>query len=339
MTRALGKIETSPVYESYWKFAAERQSVFFLRLAGTPPPWTNDPVIGVHKFTNAYRAADRVSQYLIRNVIYGCGAPESVEDVVFRTLLFKVFNKVETWKLLERECGTITYSDFSFKRYNDVLSRAFSNGQRLYSAAYIMPTAGGFGHPRKHSNHLALLDHMMKAHLPRRLADAGSMQDAFQLVRAFPSIGDFLAYQYVTDINYSTVTDFTEMEFVTPGPGALEGIRKCFLDTNGLSDADIIRLMAERQEEEFERLGLLFQTLGGRRLQLIDCQNLFCEVGKYARVVHPEADNSSGRTRIKQRFRPSNDCIDYSFPPKWGIQICTTAPMTAKSEQASLFSV
>jgi hypothetical protein len=29
-------------------------------------PWTSDPIIQVHKFTNAYRAADRVSQYLIK---------------------------------------------------------------------------------------------------------------------------------------------------------------------------------------------------------------------------------------------------------------------------------
>ena len=104
-----------------------------------------------------------------------------------------------------------------------------------------------------------------------------------------------------------------------PGPGAIDGIRKCFSDTGGMSDADVIRVMAERQEAEFERLGLDFRTLWGRRLQLIDCQNLFCEVDKYARVVHPEASGASGRTRIKQKFRPHPDPIEYWYPPKWGI--------------------
>ena len=47
-------------------------------------------------------------------------------------------------------------------------------------------------------------------------------------------------------------------------------------------------MVTERQEDEFERLGLRFRDLWGRRLQLIDCQNLFCEVSKYARVKHPE---------------------------------------------------
>ena len=41
-------------------------------------------------------------------------------------------------------------------------------------------------------------------------------------------VGDFLAYQFITDINYSTLTDFSEMEFTVPGPGARDGIHKCF---------------------------------------------------------------------------------------------------------------
>src|SRR5258707_9985183 len=44
-----------------------------------------------------------------------------------------------------------------------------------------------------------------------------------------------------------------------------------------------------------------------RRLQLIDCQNLFCEVDKYARVAHPNIAGRTGRTRIKQKFRMSQD--------------------------------
>jgi NTP pyrophosphatase (non-canonical NTP hydrolase)/predicted Rdx family selenoprotein len=182
-----------------------------------------------------------------------------------------------------------------------------------------MPSAGELGHSRKHRNHLALIERMMADELPSRLADAGSMQKTFDLLRECPSIGDFLAYQYVIDLNYSTVTNFTEMEFVVPGPGALDGIRKCFTDTAGLSDAEVIKFMADRQEIEFERLGIAFQDLWGRRLQLIDCQNLFCEVDKYARVHHPGIGGISGRTRIKQKFRPNPEPISYWYPPKWGI--------------------
>jgi hypothetical protein len=77
--------------------------------------------------------------------------------------------------------------------------------------------------------------------------------------------------------------------------------------------------MADRQEREFERLGLTFRSLFGRPLQLIDCQNLFCEVDKYSRVFHPDIEGRSGRTRIKQRFAPKAAPIQYWYPPKWGI--------------------
>ena len=54
-------------------------------------------------------------------------------------------------------------------------------------------------------------------------------------------------------------------------------------------------------------------------MQLIDCQNLFCEVDKYARVAHPEAAGLTGRTRIKQKFAAQAQPIQFWYPPKWGI--------------------
>ncbi len=109
------------------------------------------------------------------------------------------------------------------------------------------------------------------------------------------------------------------MEFVVPGPGALDGISKCFSNLGGLNTAEIIRLVADLQDAEFERLGLNFQSLWGRKLQLIDCQNLFCEISKYSRLSHPEIDGISNRKRIKQKFTENTKPIDYWFPPKWGI--------------------
>ena len=167
--------------------------------------------------------------------------------------------------------------------------------------------------------HLRLIERMMQERLPAKLCECSSMSGAFELLRAYPSIGDFLAYQYITDLNYGPLLDFSEMSFVIPGPGARDGIRKCFSDPGGLSEVDLIRLVADRQEQDCAALGLNFRNLWGRRLQLIDCQNLFCEVDKFARVHHPEFTGLTGRTRIKQRFRQSSEGITYWYPPKWGI--------------------
>ena len=281
-------------------------------------PWTDDPIIARHKFTNAYRASDRVSQYLIRNVIYR--GDQSPQEVFFRTVLFKLFNKIETWDLLQARLGPVTYEDFSFERFDHVLSEAISSKTRIYSAAYIMPSGNSaFGYQAKHRNHLKLLERMMEDRVPDQIAGFPDMKQAFELLRSYPTIGNFLGYQLVTDLNYSEICDFTEMEFVVPGPGALDGIHKCFSDLGGLNEIDVIKLVTDRQQQEFERLGLQFRSLWGRPLQLIDCQNLFCEVSKYARVMHPEIRGANDRTRIKQVYRPSSKPLDYWFPPKWGI--------------------
>jgi hypothetical protein len=319
-TSHLSPLKVTTAYDSYWRFAVERQCVFFRRLAGEPGPWTIDPIISVHKFTNAYRASDRVSQYLIRRVVYRNDLPNSAPEVLFRTLLFKLFNKIETWELLEYAFGSITFKDYRFDRYDRVLTEAMRAGARIYSAAYIMPPGGStFGHAAKHQNHLRLLERMMADDLAGQLGKVRNMQAAFELLKSYPTIGDFLAYQFTTDINYSEITDFSEMDFVVPGPGARDGLRKCFSDNAGLNEAELIRLMADNQEREFERLGITFPSLWGRRLQLIDCQNLFCELDKYARVAHPEIAGISGRTRIKQKFSPTGALNPPWYPPKWGL--------------------
>ncbi len=290
----------------------------FRRVRGCPPPWTDDPVLRRHRFTNAYRAADRVSQYLIANVIYkGRSTPE---EVVFRIMLFKLFNKIETWELLENHLGELTWKNYSRSKYSRVLSGARAAKKRIYSAAYIMPSGGAsFGFQEKHRNHLALIEYMMKNSLAKRIGRAATLSAVYEILRSYPTLGPFLAFQFTIDINYSPIFDDDEMSFVVPGPGARDGIAKCFKDRGGLSDVDLIKLMADRQEHEFEKRRLQFECLGDRRLQLIDCQNLFCEVDKYARVMHPDVKGLTKRTRIKQVFKAKSTPVDLWFPPKWGI--------------------
>ncbi|RYY30183.1 MAG: hypothetical protein EOP41_01175 [Sphingobacteriaceae bacterium] len=307
----------SHVLDTYWKFAAERQEIFFKRINGETL-LTTDPILLKHKFTNAYRATDRVSQYLISEVIYK--GDQTPDELLFRILLFKLFNKIETWQLLQAELGMLSWQSYSFKHYSRILHQALQAGERVYSGAYMMASGqSAFGYARKHENHLKLLEQMMRLHLADQITGAPSFEAVYKLLLNFPAIGQFLAYQYAIDINYSNLTNFSEMDFVMPGPGAKDGIRKCFYSLGDYTETDIIKYVTDLQEQEFARLNINFKTLWGRQLQLIDCQNLFCETGKYARMAHPEAGGISGRTRIKQLYKNNYQPITYFFPPKWGL--------------------
>lgn len=315
--RVAGRLLTpSTVFDTYWRFAAARQAIYLARLSGDPGPWTWDAILAEHRFTNCYRASDRVSQFLIREVAYS--GSQDPNELVFRVLLFKMFNRVGTYRMLEQHLGTPTAATFDVAAYDEVLSRAFAQGQRLYSAAYVIPPPR-LGAERKHTNHLRLLRHLLDQGVPDAVIGSRTMSDAFAALRQLPAMGDFLAYQFLIDVNYTTAVSFSEMDFVVPGPGAKDGIRKCFGSAGDGIEAEIIAYMAESQEHHFQRLGLDFPGLFGRPLQLIDCQNLFCEVDKYARVAHPDVRGVSGRTRIKQRFQPAPAPVHAWFPPKWGI--------------------
>lgn len=306
------------VFRTYWRFAAERQRVFRARLSNAIPIASIDPILREFKFTNAYRASDRTSQFLIREVIYDSPG-RSFRDAFARIVLFKLFNRVETWKFLERSLGTITADMIQPNVLSAVLHQARASGQSIYSAAYIMPSPSTFGSESKHENHVRLLRWMLDDAADERIQESRSMSGAYDILLSYPSIGPFLAYQLVTDLNYGPHLGFPEHEFVVPGPGARDGLRKCFSDPGALSEAELIRWTMERQTEEFEEAGLAFDDLWGRALQLVDCQNLYCEVDKYARVAHPDIIGVSGRRRIKQRFRPRPEPVTAWYPPKWGI--------------------
>src|SRR5580698_5102032 len=92
------------VYELYWQFASERQAVFERRAAGLPRPWTDDEILKTFKFCNVFRAADRVSQYLIGSVIYDGNATDDC-DVLFRIVAFRIFSNIDTWEGLKARLG------------------------------------------------------------------------------------------------------------------------------------------------------------------------------------------------------------------------------------------
>ena len=312
-------IRRQEIYDMYWYFACERQNIFYNKLNGKNMPYTNDKILQGYKFCNCYRVLDRVSQFLLKNVIYN-GVEYSKEDMIFRIILFKIFNKEDTWNYLVEELKDIVLENFSFESYDRLLTEYKNNGNKIYNDAYISCANKAFGYEMKHQNHLALLEQMfIKDKMQNKIIDCKSMKEAFNILKEYPLIGNFMAYQLVTDINYSEVVDFREDEFTVAGPGAIRGIKKCFSNLEGETYEDVIKYMYDIQENEFKRLNLDFKYIRGRKLQYIDLQNLFCELDKYLRVKRP--DLKSNRIKIKKKYIQNKEKIEYMLPLKWKAKI------------------
>lgn len=303
------------IYDLYWYFACERQNIFLKKLNNLPAPWTDDEILRTYKFCNSYRVNDRVSQYLLKNVIYN-NKKYTKETMLFRIILFKLFNKESTWELLLENFNDVTLENFNQSKYSNVLKNALNNGVKIYNDAYISCANKAFGYDKKHDNHLALLNKMFVVDkVQNKILECKNMKEAFNIIRSYPLIGNFMAYQLVTDINYSDIVNWQENEFTVAGPGSIRGIKKCFINKGNMTDEKIIKYMYENQDKEFKRLNLNFKRIINRPLQLIDCQNIFCELDKYLRVAVPQL--KSNRTKIKKKYKQKQDKIEYFYPPKW----------------------
>lgn len=306
------------VFDTYWGIAAERLAAFYRRAEGQPAPWTQDPILQTYKFCHTFRAADRESQYLIRQLYAEPTADKA--DLVFRATAMRTFSKGTTWEGLKAKLGhQPSIADLASGAFLKALDQVDVEAKgKLYTSGFILAPPTSYGQVRKHRNHNALfIDMFVKGEAGDLIVAAASLGEVYDILHSFPYMGDFMSYQTAIDINYSTATNFSENDFTKPGPGAVRGLEKVFEDLGGATPEQVIMWMVEHQDEEFERLGLDFPGLYGRKLHAIDCQGLFCETDKYSRVKFPEL--ASNRSEIKAEFKPSPKPLELFFPPKWGL--------------------
>jgi hypothetical protein len=309
-------------FRYYFWFMQERMNLFWRKFNKERFPWTDDQTLMNYKFTNVYRACDRVSQYLIREVIYSENASDfSSTDVLLRILVFKVFNKIDTWKYIEERLGEpLVLANYNPRLLTQWLSE-LQNIQAIFNGAYIMTGSHSdyTNYKSKHERWLYMIQtELINKEGFQRILQANTLEEVYEILLQCPFIGSFLAYQYAIDFNYSTVLNFDENSFVKAGIGAQRGIKKCF-DVDKKYQLEYYiqhtqdQILTYRSKYGFNN----FKSLFGREPTLIDLQNCFCETDKLLRVKLPSAN--LGNTRIKQKYRAHRIAINYFFPPKWGL--------------------
>ncbi|KAG1753958.1 uncharacterized protein EDB91DRAFT_1100894 [Suillus paluster] len=299
--------EPTPVFDTFWRFAAERHAITEKRLKGLPAPWTDDPILQIYPFCNTYRVLDRVSQYIIAEVIEK-GSQDPTE-LVFRILLFSTFTSINTYETLRGAIKPLTWSTYERANYERVLRRLYDDKVAIYTGAYQKP-APNLGFVENFMNHLALVEVLMQE-LPTQCEKAEYVADVFDWLCTFKSMGDFTGYQLVLNLSYSSVLNFSDYDFVVVGVGSRRGLQRCFKgQIPHACEVDIIRWMQLTQAEHFSRLNLKFNGLGprARPIMLCDVEHILCEVDKYVRKL---------ATPSRRPFHPSGTLAKMRLPKAW----------------------
>lgn len=335
-------VEDNFFYYLYWM--KERMDIFWRKLEDSPVSiqkdliaetkiWTNDAILVKHKFTNVYRCLDRVSQYLIKEIIYN-GKAYTQKDMIFRIILFKHFNKIETWELLLKEFGDITcqvsftaISDFIDTLPSDIViySNAFMLTASFMRSENLIKKMGINRSDPKHREYTKIFDYYLnKEGYYEKILSAVSLKHLTGILSDICAVGPFLSMQYAIDLNYSELFDFDENEFVIAGVGALRFLDQAFTfkKSKGIYE-ELVYWISQNIEDlrkEYSQkrsIDLTFRPLPGRNPTLIDLQNCCCESFKYLKGIKDMSQFGGGK-RIKQVYSENKQKITYVFPNKWG---------------------
>ncbi|KAI0343194.1 hypothetical protein BDW22DRAFT_1248935 [Trametopsis cervina] len=313
----------SEVFRAFFPFVAERHAIFKKRLAGESAPWTDDPILAKYPFTNVFRVLDRNTQYILRNVIRQ--GIQDLNETFFRVLLFRTFNKIETWEYLEEELGPLTWSSFDVRKYEDALDNAPGT---IYHGAYIIPSPN-LGYDRNHRNHLRMIETMMAVdRLPEELSKLRHLRDVHGRIQMYQSMGDFIAMQLVLDLNMMPQYSWSEDEWVALGPGSQACLEKMFGKEIRGHELSAIRFIRDNQHSWFTHCNIRpheiprLHTSRPAGLTMVDIEHALCECEKYSRGKFP--DIKGKRTNVgKRTFVPRGDPVTADIPDNW----LNTAPV------------
>lgn len=235
----------------------ERQLIWKRRFIDKlPRPWTEDPILGVGKFTNVYRELDRNSQWLISHVILDSGL--SLKNKVWKILVYRAFNNYNTFEFdpkgkniqenlvlmggeLRKPIDLIPASKWrngipDWEEYNEdefarFIAGVRATGQNPFTNAYLV-NSGRAGRDETYVHSVIPFMHgivdevMKKAHT--------TPEELIALLRTIPSMGSFMTHEFYQDFTYiprytgEKFMDFGQDDFTNVGPGADVGIRLTF---------------------------------------------------------------------------------------------------------------
>ena len=267
--------------EEFLWFMCERQRIWHRKeVEGEDPPWTSDPVLNNYHFCNVHRELDRGTKFLIENIL----PHEHADDVIFNVVLYRLLNKPDSYKAI----GGFTPADeFDVDEAVHKLE-LWGEENTIFSPAYIIPAHRFAGSDSKvHNIFYGVIQDDLYRFLPeytKHIIQAESLEAAHRVLTNLRGVGDFIAYEIVTDLNYELL-DFSENDFVNVGPGAEKGIDVIWPGTEDYVDK--IRYIVRYQDALFQEYDMDFPYWEEKpELTCRDVEHSFCEFFKEWRVRH-----------------------------------------------------
>jgi hypothetical protein len=241
--------------EPLFRYMRERHAIHLRRQGGKAWPWTMDPVLQQYRFCNVYRELDRTTIWFREHVRESL---RSSPDVLLATVLFRWFNRITTGEAIFQQYnglvgrpGTTAWDlrGNTSENWKTILRQSIRSyvGRGPYvTGSYIIKTPDGMDKLEgvlwcveqfmtlKKSGTTGVLQDLRPFDWrwlgETLLADPGhtSLESVWSWLRRFPYLGDFMAYEIVTDLRHTDLLCRAPdiMTWANPGPGAMRGLNR-----------------------------------------------------------------------------------------------------------------
>tara|TARA_R100000234_G_scaffold118736_1_gene99845 strand:+ start:6261 stop:7145 length:885 start_codon:yes stop_codon:yes gene_type:complete len=273
----------------YFYWIHERETIRLNKeVERNPQPWTDDPILQKFKFCQVFREEDRTTRWFKRHIR---NPWRDDPEVLMATVIFRWFNFIETGRTLIRHNLHI---EWNRKKAIEEITKQ----DQWVTGAYIVKTPNRMD---KVTGVAECISHMWgdREKLVERILATKSLEKSWEILRDYPYMGPFMAYEVITDLRHTYLLRDAEdiLTWANAGPGAMRGLNRL-----AGRDLDFCRRTHPWNDEmrnlwEISRERLNPNLIDLSRFEMREIEGGLCEFDKYSRIL-----NEEGRTRSVYKY-------------------------------------
>tara|TARA_R100000234_G_scaffold26747_2_gene15434 strand:+ start:75 stop:980 length:906 start_codon:yes stop_codon:yes gene_type:complete len=277
----------------YWQI--ERENIRLQKeVSQLPPPWTSDSILREYKFCQVFREDDRTTRWFKTHIREPM---KNSPDVLMATVIFRWFNWIPTGRTLIKHD---LLKNWNRKKAIEEITKQ----PKWITGAYIIKTPNGMD---KVTGVAECVSHMWqdREYLAKEIFKTKSLEDTWTLLRDYPYMGPFMAYEVVTDLRHTYLLEDAKdvLTWGNAGPGAMRGLNRLTGRELGYSKRshDWVGEMQELYKIVQAKLPAHILQRNDMKYEMREIEGGLCEFDKYSRIFKGE-----GRTRsiYKQNSLP-----------------------------------
>lgn len=288
----------------FFAYARKRYAIHLARdVEGRPGPWTDDPIFQQYRFCNVHREDDKVTRWFRENIRQPLA---HTTHVLLATVAFRWFNRIETGQVMLDSAVGLFQGKFAAEQLKKRLLHEAPKGPWT-TGAYMIKTPAGMN--KIDGLNWCIQQVAVDAEYIAKIwldcaaqGEPTSLEKAWDFLRQYPYLGDFMAYEVVTDLRFTSLLENAPdaLSWANPGPGAARGLARVL----GLPLDSFNRHSAKDRQELIAGMRELLEYSKKQehwpqewpKWEMREVEHTLCEFDKYERA-------RLGEGRPKQIFR------------------------------------